>query len=89
MSDESKLRGERAQQVLNNPVFQEAFEEILEGITEAIASAAVEDAELRNQLGLQLACARSFKEQLFEIINTAKLDADEEKRRAHEEKSEA
>lgn len=85
MSDESKLRGEQAQQVLNNPVFQDAFDAILNTIVEAIASAPVEDAGTRNQLGLQLGMARAFKEQLLEAIDTAKLDADEDRRRKSEE----
>ena len=85
MATEASIKGEQAQQVLNNPAFIEAYDSVIDGLVDAIADAAVEDFELRNQLGLQLGAARAFKEQLFDIINTAQLEADEERRRREEQ----
>lgn len=85
MATEASIKGEQAKQVLNSPVFIEAYGGVVDGLVEAIADTAVEDFEMRNQLGLQLGAARAFKERLFDYINTAALEADEEKRRREEQ----
>ncbi len=84
MATEAQIKAEQANLVLNSPAFIEAYDGIVDGIIESIANAAVEDFEMRNQLGLQLAAAHAFKEQLFDMINTARLEADEAKREAKE-----
>jgi hypothetical protein len=81
MATAASIKGEQANQVLNSPVFIEAYRQVADGIMEAIADAPVDDAELRNQLGLQLGAAKVFKEALFEYIDTAALEADEDKKR--------
>ena len=79
MATEAQIKGEQANQVLGNPVFQEAYDGIIDGTVQAIADAPVEDSELRNQLGLLLAAAQAFKQQLFDVIDTARLDTQEAK----------
>lgn len=80
MSEESSVKAEQARQVLANPVFNEAFDALVDGIIESIANAAVEDVNMRNQLGLQLSAAKGFKEALMDYVNTAALDTDESMR---------
>jgi hypothetical protein len=78
MASDAAIKGEQANQVLANPVFIEAFDSVIDGIVEAIAEAPIDESELRNQLGLQLAAGRVFKELIFEHIETAKLQAEQD-----------
>ena len=71
---ESIVRGDMARAIMDNDVFHAAFIEIVDDITDAIADAPIDNAELRNQLGLQLGAAKVFKERLIDHIQTAKLD---------------
>ena len=75
MASDAQIRAEQANQILANPLFQDAFDDIIDGAVQAIADANVEDAEARNQLGLFLAAATAFKLELFEAIDTARLEA--------------
>lgn len=84
MTTDAQMRAEQANQVLANPVFMEAFDEILDSTVQAIADAPIEDSETRNQLGLLLSAAQAFKQQMFEHIDTAKLEAAQEKEKPDE-----
>ena len=75
MATDAQIKAEQANQVLANPVFLEAFDDILETTVQSIADAEIADSETRNQLGLLLAAATSFKELMFEHIRTAQLEA--------------
>jgi hypothetical protein len=89
MASEADIRAEQANQVLANPVFQEAYDSMIDGTVQAIADAPIEDSEMRNQLGLFLAAATAFKLELFTFLDTAKLEAaqakDEEEAKLSEE----
>lgn len=74
MATEVQIRAEQANQILANPVFHDAFEGILNGTVQAIADAPIEDSEMRNQLGLLLAAAQTFKQELFDAIDSARLE---------------
>lgn len=74
MTTEVEQRAEAARQLLDNPVFQEAFDGILDGLMEAIADAPVDDANLRNQLGLQVGAAKMFKESIMAAIDDKLVD---------------
>ena len=79
MVTDVEQRADQANQVLENPVFQEAYDMVIEGLVEAIGDAPIEDANMRNQLGLQLGAAKQFQANLLEYIVTGKLEADQAK----------
>jgi hypothetical protein len=89
MASDVDIRAEQANQVLANPVFQEAYDSMIDGYVQEIADTPIRDSKARNQLGLLLAAASAFKLELFTIIDTAKLDAaqakDEEEAKLSEE----
>ena len=80
MSTDAQIRADQAQQVLDNPAFQDAYQAVVDGLVETIAATAIADSESRNQLGLQLGAAAAFKEAMVEMINDGKLERDEELR---------
>lgn len=86
---DKQIRAGRAREVLENEVFQEAFDQVELGIRDAIVDAPIADADLRNQLGLQLGAAAALKQQLFDVINDARLEAEQARRGGNEEDSEA
>ena len=82
MAGESNTKAALAQAVLDNEVFQEAFDSFIDGTVETIAKTPIADSESRNQLGLLLVAAEGFKSSLYELITTYKLDRDDEMERA-------
>jgi hypothetical protein len=85
MASDADIRAEQANQILANPVFQEAYDSMIDGYVQEIADTPVRDSKSRNQLGLLLAAASAFKLELFSIIDTAKLDAAQAKDEAEAE----
>lgn len=79
MASDAQIRASQAQQILDNPIFQEAFDTILDNTIQAIADCEIADDRLRNQLGLTLAAQSAFKEVMFDIITTAQLEAQQDK----------
>jgi hypothetical protein len=75
MTEDAAIKGQQAAQVLANPVFTEAYDAVVDSTIQSIADAAIADSETRNQLGLLLAAAQAFKNELFDFINTAELEA--------------
>ena len=79
MATDAQIRAGNAQQILDNPVFQEVFDTMLDNTIEAIADCEIGDDHLRNQLGLTLAAQKAVKEVMFDMLTTAQLDAQQEK----------
>ncbi len=73
MSD-IEQNAQNAQSVLDNPMFQEAFEAVRQGIEVQIETSDVSDAEGRNQAGLMLMALAGVKMQLFSHLETKQLD---------------
>jgi hypothetical protein len=78
MATDAQIRAGNAQQILDNPVFQEVFDTMLDNTIQAIADCEIRDDHLRNQLGLTLAAQSAMKEAMFDMIMTAQLDAQQE-----------
>ena len=79
MASDAHIKGEQANQILANPLFQDAFDEIINDTVQAIADSPLDDKRSRNQLGLYLAAATAFKLELFAAIDTARLEAQNDK----------
>lgn len=73
MASEVEIRAEHARQVLDNPVFKEAFYGLQVGIMDDIAGTAIEDADKRNQLGLKLQVTREFEQALLDAIQDLQI----------------
>lgn len=66
-------RGERAQQVLREPLLQEAFETIEKELTEQWQTSPVRDVEGREKLYLTLLCLRKVQRHLESVVETGKV----------------
>ncbi len=74
MATEAEIRAGEAQNLLNNPLFNEVFDNVREAIITQIEDCPVIDSEARNELGLSLAALAGVKQQIIEHIETAMLD---------------
>ena len=70
-------KAEESRQLLENPIFVEAFQNVREGVISQIEATPIDDAEARNQLGLQLAALSGVKFEIQSYIDTQMLDEDE------------
>ena len=70
-------KAEESRQLLENPIFIEAFQNVREGVISQIEATPIDDAEARNQLGLQLAALSGVKFEIQSYIDTQMLDEDE------------
>ena len=66
-------RGERAQQVLREPLLQEAFTEVERELTEQWQTSPVRDVEGREKLYLTLLCLRKVQRHLESVVETGKV----------------
>ena len=67
------VRAERAQQLLNDPLFQEASERLERDIFEAWARTGIRDKEGQHELLLMLQTARKFKAIFQGFIATGEM----------------
>ncbi len=74
MATLAEIRAGEAQNLLNNPLFNEVFDNVREAIITQIEDCPVIDSEARNELGLSLAALAGVKQQIIEHIETAMLD---------------
>jgi hypothetical protein len=89
MSIENDLeRGQRAQAVLNNPAFTDAFQMVEKAIYEAWSAAPIRDHEGQHELKLQLKLLSDVRANLERALADGKLAA-EELKRLNERKSPA
>jgi hypothetical protein len=66
-------RGERAQQVLREPLLQEAFTEIERELIEQWQNSPVRDVEGREKLYLTLRCLQKLQGHLVSVVETGKV----------------
>lgn len=80
---ETKHKAELAQNILDNPVFQECYDDVVNGALLIIEGTDLDDegAQKRNQAGLLLQAAAQFKRQLMEKIEDAQAEARAESER--------
>ncbi len=72
------MNAEAARQLLENPLFIEAFNNVREGVILQIEESNIIDKDYRNELGLQLSALAGVKLAIEDYINTQRLDDDEE-----------
>ena len=68
-------RGERASEVLENPLFKEAVTKVREGIIQSMAQSPLGDSETHNRLVIALQLLNQIEKQLSDVITTGKLAA--------------
>lgn len=78
MATESEIRAAEARQLLNNPVFQDAFNNVRETLVAQLEDCGIENVEYRNQIGISLQCLAAVKHDINEQIDTVILDAEED-----------
>lgn len=67
------LRGERALQLLQEPLIVEAFETVERELTEQWQKSPVRDVEGREKLYLTLLCLQKVQGHLVSVLNTGKM----------------
>ena len=68
-------RGERAVEVLENPLYKEAFEKVRNGIINSMAQSPLGDAETHNRLVIAMQLLNQIEKQLKDVMATGKLAA--------------
>lgn len=74
MNQDLIIRGERAKQILEDPMFKEAQEKLERDIFEAWASTGIRDKEGQHELLLMLQTARKFNALFRSIIATGEME---------------
>ncbi len=73
------MNAEAARQLLENPLFIEAFKHVRESVVLQIEDTSIMSKDERNELGLLLVALAGVKLAIEDYINTQRLDDDEEK----------
>ena len=68
-------RGERASEVLENPLFKEAVTKVREGIIQSMAQSPLGDEITHNRLVIALQLLNQIEKQLSDAIATGKMAA--------------
>lgn len=68
-------RGERANEVLENPLFKEAITKVREGIINSMAISALGDAETHNRLVIAMQLLNQIEKSLKDVVVTGKMAA--------------
>ena len=68
-------RGERANEVLENPLFKEAITKVREGIINSMSVSALGDAETHNRLVIAMQLLNQIEKGLKDVVTTGKLAA--------------
>lgn len=68
-------RGERANEVLENPLFKEAITKVREGIINSMAISALGDAETHNRLVIAMQLLNQIEKGLKDVVVTGKMAA--------------
>lgn len=71
--EERLERGGRAKEILDNPIFNEAFELLEKEITEQWQQSPARDSEGREKLFLMIGLTRKLKEIIVSTLETGKL----------------
>lgn len=73
-----KEKADKAKEVLNNPVFNKAFEDLIEGINSTIADLPMDDTNGRLAQTYLITAAAGFKQTLISYIDDWKILKDEQ-----------
>ncbi len=68
-------RGERASEVLENPLFKEAITKVREGIINSMSISALGDAETHNRLVIAMQLLNQIEKSLKDVVQTGKMAA--------------
>ena len=68
-------RGERASEVLENPLFKEAVTKVREGIIQSMAQSPLGDSETHNRLVIAMQLLNQIEKSLKDVISTGKMAA--------------
>jgi hypothetical protein len=68
-------RGERANEVLENPLFKEAITKVREGIINSMSVSALGDAETHNRLVIAMQLLNQIEKGLKDVVVTGKMAA--------------
>ena len=68
-------RGERASEVLENPLFKEAITKVREGIINSMSISALGDAETHNRLVIAMQLLNQIEKGLKDVVQTGKMAA--------------
>lgn len=71
--EEEVKQGKHAKEILDNPLYTQAFDGIREALIEQIESCALKDDQLRNQLMISLQLLKQIKTSFDQTIETGKL----------------
>lgn len=75
--EEHVIRGERARQILDDPLFKEAGDQLEKDIFEAWAKTGIRDKEGQHELLLMLQTARKFKAIFVAIVAAGQYEKDQ------------
>lgn len=70
---EEVKRGERAEEVLNNPLFVEAVTKVREGIIKSMAESPLGDDRTHNRLVIAMQLLNQIEKQLTGVMQTGKM----------------
>ena len=68
-------RGERANEVLENPLFKEAITKVREGIINSMSISALGDSETHNRLVIAMQLLNQIEKSLKDVVVTGKMAA--------------
>ena len=66
-------RGERASEILDNPLFKEAVEKVRNGIIDSMARSPLGDSETHNRLVIAMQLLNQIEKQLIDVMTTGKM----------------
>jgi hypothetical protein len=66
-------RAERAEEVLNNPLFIEAVDKVRSGIINSMAESPLGDDRTHNRLVIAMQILNQIKKQLTDVVQTGKM----------------
>jgi hypothetical protein len=70
---EEVKRGERAEEILNNPIYIEAIEKVREGIIQSMAESPLGDDKTHNRLVIAMQLLNQIEKQLKGVMQTGKM----------------
>lgn len=74
MTTETEIRAEQASQVLNNPVFKQAFYPLQVSVIDEISTADIADKDRLAYLAIKLKVIGEFEQQLIDAINDLRIE---------------
>lgn len=74
MATEAEMRAEQARQLLDNPVFKQAFYPLQVAVIDDIKATGPEEDHKRNQLALKLQVMAEFEENLLTAIDDLRIE---------------